>query len=463
MSVLHPKTIGGRILAVVGVIIAVLFLLSIGSWLWYKLNPAEIVEPPPAPIPLLTRPIPDGPGAELIRRGRYLTIAGDCVSCHTRAGGRPFEGGLGLKTPFGVIYSPNLTSDRETGIGTWTPDQFFHALRTGQAPGKHLYPAFPYPHFTIVSRADADEIFAYLKTIRPLHYQEPANRLPFPLDVRLGMIGWNTIEFEPHAFHPDPQRSASWTLVVELLFAVAEAFPVAAAPPPPEVDADADEEVLYLTPRPDPDREALSEALDLRSPAHRLIEALTDDGGRREGWTLTTGTSLGERSARDSDWKFDRVIGQPGKPPLYRFTGASRPDLSYELYLVPEDAVGRDAQLRRRLKALGALRTHAELLKVLTRPARELQRSHDAPLPEAALAGLDDSRRRGRGCARSWFSSRRARYATLAPERTAAPALPRGCATSRAWSCGRPTLCSPQPTPPTSNGSSMSAVSSTGP
>lgn len=188
-------------------------------------------------------------------------------------------------------------------------------------------------------------------------------------------------------------KALTLTLIVELLFAVAEAFPVAAAAPPSGADADADEEVLYITPRPDPDREALSEALDLRSPAHRLVAALTDDAGRREGWTLTTGGSLGERSARDSDWKFDRVISRRSLPPLYRFTGASRPDLSDELYLVPEDAVGRDAQLRRRLKALGALRSHAELLKVLTRPARELAQSHDAPLPDTTLAGLDDSKR----------------------------------------------------------------------
>ena len=194
----------------VSLLLVLLILISLGSWLYYRLNPADIVEPPPAPLAMLTLPIPDGPNADVIRRGRYLTIAGDCVSCHTRAGGHPFEGGLGLKTPFGVIYSPNLTSDADTGIGHWTPDQFFHALRTGIAPGKHLYPAFPYPHFTIVSRADADAIFAYLKTIPPRNYQEPANRLPFPLNIRPGMIAWNAVEFEPHAFRPDPAKPAAW-------------------------------------------------------------------------------------------------------------------------------------------------------------------------------------------------------------------------------------------------------------
>lgn len=188
-------------------------------------------------------------------------------------------------------------------------------------------------------------------------------------------------------------KALALTLIIELLFAVAEAFPVAIAPSPPDENAEADENVIFLTPRADSDREALSEALDLRSPANRLVAALTDDAGRREGWTLTTGGSLGERSARDSDWKFDRIINRTGRQALYRFTGSSRPDPSNELYLVPEDAVGRDAQLRRRLKALGALRSHSELLKVLTRPARELTQSHDAPLPDVALVGLDDSKR----------------------------------------------------------------------
>ncbi len=188
-------------------------------------------------------------------------------------------------------------------------------------------------------------------------------------------------------------KALALTLIVELLFAVAQAYPVTVMPPPTGADADADEEVIYLAPRVDGDREALSDALDLRSPANRLVAALNDDAGRREGWTLTTGGSLGERSARDTDWKFDNTVHRSGRQPVYRFIGTSRPDLSDELFLVPEDAVGRDAQLRRRLKALAALRGHSELLKVLTRPARELVQSHDAPLPDTALAGLDDSKR----------------------------------------------------------------------
>lgn len=211
MSVVRPRSLSGQLLLAAGLIVAVLVLISIGSWVWLKANPVTIVEPPPGVLAILTRPIADRPGAELIRRGRYLTVAGDCVGCHTRAGGHPFAGGLGLETPFGVIYSPNLTSDRATGIGSWTPEQFFRALHEGKAAGgKRLYPAMPYTHFTVLNRADSDAILAFLKTVPAESYVEPANRLPFPLDVRLAMIGWNAINFAPHGLTPDPKRSAAW-------------------------------------------------------------------------------------------------------------------------------------------------------------------------------------------------------------------------------------------------------------
>src|SRR5690242_11575020 len=188
------RSVGHRILLAIIAVIVLLVTLAVITWAWFALNPVKIVDPPPAPIALLRAPIPDGPNADLIRRGRYLTIASDCASCHTRAGGHPFAGGLGLETPFGVIYSPNLTSDQNTGIGAWTPDQFYRAIHKGVAPGgKRLYPALPYPHFTILSRADSDAILAYLKTVPPQHYQQPGNRLPFPLDIRLSLVGWNML------------------------------------------------------------------------------------------------------------------------------------------------------------------------------------------------------------------------------------------------------------------------------
>jgi mono/diheme cytochrome c family protein len=211
MNVARPRSVAGRISLAIAAVIVLLILISAGSWLWFKSTQPYVSDPPPGPIALLTEPIPNGPNADLIRRGRYLAIAGDCVSCHTRRGGRPFEGGLGLQTPFGMIYSANLTSDRDHGIGAWTPDQFFRALHDGVAPGgKHLYPALPYPHFTIVSRADTDAILAFLKTVPAVHYLQPANRLPFPIDIRASVIGWDALKFSPHSFRGNPAMPAQW-------------------------------------------------------------------------------------------------------------------------------------------------------------------------------------------------------------------------------------------------------------
>lgn len=211
MSIVRPRSWPGRILLAIGILVALLILVSAASWIWLKANQPIVSDPPPGVLALLTQPIPNGPNADLIRRGRYLAIAGDCASCHTRRGGRPFEGGLGLETPFGIIYSANLTSDRDNGIGDWTQDQFFRALHDGVAPGgKHLYPALPYPHFTTISRADSNAILAYLKTVPAVPYAQPANRLPFPLNIRAGLIGWNALNFSPHAFHGNTGMSAEW-------------------------------------------------------------------------------------------------------------------------------------------------------------------------------------------------------------------------------------------------------------
>ena len=211
MRIAWPRSVSGRIISAIVIVILLLLLISAGSWLWFTSTQPNVSDPPPGLLSVLTEPIPNGPNADLVRTGRYLAIAGDCVSCHTRRGGRPFEGGLGLQTPFGIIYSANLTSDREYGIGAWTTDQFFRALHDGVAPGgKHLYPALPYPHFTIVSRADSDAILSYLKTIPAVHYSQPSNRLPFPIDIRASLIGWDALNFSPHGFRGNPAMSAQW-------------------------------------------------------------------------------------------------------------------------------------------------------------------------------------------------------------------------------------------------------------
>jgi len=147
----------------------------------------------------------------LVSHGAYLATLGNCMPCHTQKDEEPFAGARPINTPFGVVYSANLTPDRETGIGAWTGDQFYRALHEGiRADGAHLYPAFPYPYFTRISRADADAIYAYLKTLRPIRKPTPPNELPFPFNVR-GLIGiWNTLNFNEGEFRPDPSKSAEW-------------------------------------------------------------------------------------------------------------------------------------------------------------------------------------------------------------------------------------------------------------
>ena len=164
------------------------------------------------PTELLTAPLPTtGPQAAQLQHGRSLVIAGDCLSCHTRPGGVPMAGGLGLHTPFGVIYTSNLTSDRQNGIGAWTPDQFYRAMHEGRGlGGRYLYPAFPYPNFTNVTRPDSDAILAYLKTVPAVSYAPPANKLPFPFSFRPIIWGWNLLFFRPHTFQGDAGKSAQW-------------------------------------------------------------------------------------------------------------------------------------------------------------------------------------------------------------------------------------------------------------
>ena len=164
------------------------------------------------PTELLTRPIDNAAAdsAQLLR-GQYLVVAGDCMSCHLRDGGEPFAGGLGLNTPFGVIYSSNITSDPQTGIGAWTSEQFYQAMHDGKGVhGENLYPAFPYPWFRRASRADDDAILSFLKTTPAVNYTPPKNHLPFPLNMRSAVSGWNLLFLKSEEFKDDPAQSAEW-------------------------------------------------------------------------------------------------------------------------------------------------------------------------------------------------------------------------------------------------------------
>jgi mono/diheme cytochrome c family protein len=161
-------------------------------------------------------PSPVGPpaelrGADLVTRGRYLAQAADCQVCHTTAGGQPFAGGRAFKTPFGVLYSPNITADRETGIGAWTDADFIRAVHKGIARnGERLYPAFPYESYTLIADDDVRAIKAYLFSLPLAHAAPPPNALMFPFNQRWLMGIWSAFYNPDQRFRPHEDRSPAW-------------------------------------------------------------------------------------------------------------------------------------------------------------------------------------------------------------------------------------------------------------
>jgi mono/diheme cytochrome c family protein len=147
--------------------------------------------------------------AASVERGRYLAIAGNCVSCHTRPGGEPFAGGLGLQTPLGLLHTTNITPDAETGIGLWSLGDFRRAMRQGIAEdGSYLFPAFPYTAYTRMSDEDIADLFAWLQGLAPVRYTPPENGLMF--SIRWPMMAWNALFLEEGPQSPDPAQSAEW-------------------------------------------------------------------------------------------------------------------------------------------------------------------------------------------------------------------------------------------------------------
>src|ERR1700730_16541685 len=149
--------------------------------------------------------------AELIAKGEVLAGAGYCAVCHTAKGGQKFAGGYPMPTPFGVLYSTNITPDPETGIGTWSEAAFARAMHEGVArDGSHLFPGFPYDHFTKLSDDDVKALYAYFMTRPPVRASAPANTIPFPLNIRALQEGWKILFFRSGRFEPVAGKSAEW-------------------------------------------------------------------------------------------------------------------------------------------------------------------------------------------------------------------------------------------------------------
>lgn len=162
------------------------------------------------------RPV-TGPARDLtlvgdVARGDYLIRLGGCVACHTdTANGRAFlSGGAGLETAFGTFVPPNITSDPDAGIGRWTLAQFSDAMSNGMGPQGHLYPAFPYENYTLMSDQEIVDLYAALLATEPVSQPAEESQVPFPFNIRLAMAGWQNLFFSPARFTPEPGRSDSY-------------------------------------------------------------------------------------------------------------------------------------------------------------------------------------------------------------------------------------------------------------
>jgi len=149
--------------------------------------------------------------ADVVARGEYLARAGDCIACHTVPAGKLFGGGRPMDTPFGTLFTPNISSDKETGIGKWSAAEFYTMMHTGKSrDGLLLYPAMPFASYTKVTRTDSDAIYAYLQSTPPIHQPNRAHELRFPFNQRSLLYGWRVLFLREGEYQPDPTQSVEW-------------------------------------------------------------------------------------------------------------------------------------------------------------------------------------------------------------------------------------------------------------
>jgi mono/diheme cytochrome c family protein len=192
---------------------ALVLVLVLAALWWSTGRDREGGEAPPPATPASTDPV---------QHGRELVALADCKSCHTARGGAAFAGGRAIPTPFGRFYSPNITSDSKTGLGSWSATDFWHALHNGYSKdGTLLYPTFPYTNYTKISRHDSDAIFAYLRTIAPVSQANHVHELSFPYNYRLLLVAWRALFFRPGVYATQTGHSAEWNRGAYLVQGVA--------------------------------------------------------------------------------------------------------------------------------------------------------------------------------------------------------------------------------------------------
>ena len=212
----------------VRIVFAVFAVIGLAVLAWYATRPGPLVfaagktvalgaysgHPTGAPVDLSE--------TDPVARGRYLAQAADCEACHTAEGGKPFAGGLAFETPFGTLYSPNITPDKETGIGAWTDADFLKAVHEGiDKDGERLYPAFPYAAYTYITDEDVLAIKTYLFSLAPVKNTPPESDLRFPYNQRWLMVFWSGLFNPKQRFQPVADRSPEWNRGAYLVEALA--------------------------------------------------------------------------------------------------------------------------------------------------------------------------------------------------------------------------------------------------
>ncbi|MEO8242924.1 MAG: cytochrome c [bacterium] len=188
-------------------------MMAKSGWMWWIAGLALIGL---AVASYLLKPVA-GPQRDLTltgdaARGAYVIRLAGCASCHTdhRNHGPALAGGDPLMTPFGSFYPPNITPDKQTGIGNWTLAQFSDALSNGMGPAGNLYPVFPYSDLTVMSDQDVVDLYAAIMAAPPVNRIAPPNQVSFPFNIRLLVSAWKNLYFSPHRYRADPSRSKSW-------------------------------------------------------------------------------------------------------------------------------------------------------------------------------------------------------------------------------------------------------------
>ena len=187
------RFLGAMLLGVLAVVALVLFLNFRGEG---RIDDAPALTPP---------------SGDTVARGAYLVRVGNCMTCHTDRGGPQFAGGRPIQTPFGTVYASNITPHKATGIGEWSASHFWRALHNGRArDGRLLYPAFPYPNYTLVTRADADAMYHYLRSIPPVERPNKTHQLRWPYGTQAALAVWRALYFSPGQHEESKAQSAEW-------------------------------------------------------------------------------------------------------------------------------------------------------------------------------------------------------------------------------------------------------------